>query len=605
MRTLRFIIAQYRLNPRWLALGGLSLMLGTLCQVTVPVMIKLAVDAADPNLSATPQSESVIGQIALGLVPFSFAADMDFVVRVLGIALAIVAIGGVFLFGKRYYLIRISRRTEYLLKRRMYEHLQDQPAEFFNTTRSGGIMSLMTSDIEAVRMMIGPAIMHMGSFVFVFPASLAVMFTINARLTWLALIPLIGLTLATIWFNPRVRRYSTRSQEELEELSARAQENFAGARVVKAFSRDQFEVAELDRLSENYLRSKLGVARNQAAFQASIWGFSGLGLLIIVYFGATEIAKGAFSAGDFAAFILYNVQLYWPMIALGWVSMLFVRASASLKRIDKLLDRPSDTAQLPGGIKPASLRGEIEFEAVSLRYAPDLPPALSGVDFRVEPGKTIAIVGQVGCGKSTIANLLLRLIEPTEGRILIDGLPIEEYDPHALRSFIGYVPQDSFLFSESIADNIGLALDPETPDRDERIAGATRAAEFETEVMQLPEGYDTLLGERGVNLSGGQKQRAAIARALAARPTILVLDDCLSSVDTETEERILANLKAQTREITTLIIAQRISTVAHADEILVLERGRIIERGTDRELRQREGLYADLVRRQELAEELA
>ena len=605
MRTLRFIIAQYRLNPRWLALGGLSLMLGTLCQVAVPVMIKLAVDAADPNLSATPQSESVIGQIALGLVPFSFAADMDFVIRVLGIALAIVAIGGVFLFGKRYYLIRISRRTEYLLKRRMYEHLQDQPAEFFNTTRSGGIMSLMTSDIEAVRMMIGPAIMHMGSFVFVFPASLAVMFTINARLTWLALIPLIGLTLATIWFNPRVRRYSTRSQEELEELSARAQENFAGARVVKAFSREQFEVAELDRLSENYLRSKLGVARNQAAFQASIWGFSGLGLLIIVYFGATEIAKGAFSAGDFAAFILYNVQLYWPMIALGWVSMLFVRASASLKRIDKLLDRPSDTAQLPGGIKPASLRGEIEFEAVSLRYAPDLPPALSGVDFRVEPGKTIAIVGQVGCGKSTVANLLLRLIEPTEGRILIDGLPIKDYDPHALRSFIGYVPQDSFLFSESIADNIGLALGPETPDRDERIAGATRAAEFETEVMQLPDGYDTLLGERGVNLSGGQKQRAAIARALAARPTILVLDDCLSSVDTETEERILANLKAQTREITTLIIAQRISTVAHADEILVLERGRIIERGTDRELRQREGLYADLVRRQELAEELA
>jgi len=602
MRTLRFILSEYRANLGWFLVGMVALMLGALCQTIVPIYIKLAVDAVSPE--GFKLDEGLAGELALRLLPVEMRHDEQFVLTCLGMVAVLSILVGIFTFMKRYYLIRISRRTEYSLKKRMYDKLQDQPARWFDHTRSGGIMSLMTSDVEAVRMMIGPAVMYIGGTIFMFPASLLIMFSLNQLLTWLALIPLVGLTAATLWFNPRVRRYSLRSQEDLEQLSARAQENFAGARVVKAFSREQFEVDALAAQGQTYLHNKLGQARNQALFQACIWGFSGLGVLIVLYFGALEIAAGRFSKGDLAAFILYNLGLYWPMIALGWVTMLFVRAGASLKRIDALLQHPPDPAQVPGGVAPASIRGEIAFEGVSLRYADDLPPALAEVSFTIPAGRTLGIVGQVGSGKSTIAALLLRLIAPTAGRITVDGQPIEAYDPHALRGFIGFVPQDSFLFSDTIASNIGLALD-DAADRDAMIRRVTRTAEFEEEVLGLPHGYDTMLGERGVNLSGGQKQRAGIARALAARPTILVLDDCLSAVDTDTEERILRNLKSESRDITTLIIAQRISAVAHADEIIVLDQGRIAGRGTDATLRAAGGLYADLARRQELAAELA
>lgn len=603
MRTLRFIVEQYKSNMGWFVIGMIALILGSLVQTVIPIYIKLAVDAASP--AGFNVDEGLAGRVALSALPVEMQQNMDFVVTCLLVVSGLALVLAFFTFMKRFYLIRISRRTEYNLKKKMYDHLQDQPSRWFDTTRSGGIMSLMTSDVEAVRMMIGPAVMYIGGTIFLFPASLLIMFSLNSLLTWLALIPLVGLTAATIWFNPRVKRYSRRSQEDLENLSARAQENFAGARVVKAFSREEFEIQELQDHGETYLENKLGQARNQAAFQSCIWGFSGLGVLIILYFGAVEIAAGRFTAGDFAAFIMYNLQLYWPMIALGWVTMLFVRASASLKRIDALIEGEPDAAQVPGGIKPESIRGEVVLENVSLRYAADLPLALEGIDLTLRPGRTLGIVGQVGSGKSTIASLLLRLAGPTGGRVLVDGKPIEQYDPHTYRSFIGYVPQDSFLFSDTIANNIGLALDPDVPDRDELIRHFTKAAEFEEEVQSLPNGYDTILGERGVNLSGGQKQRASIARALTARPTILVLDDCLSAVDTDTEERILRNLKNETREISTIIIAQRISTVAHADEIVVLDKGRITERGTDAELRAAGGLYADLARRQELAAELA
>jgi ATP-binding cassette subfamily B multidrug efflux pump len=601
VRTLRFILSEYRANLGWFLVGITALMLGAVCQTIVPIYIKLAVDAVSPE--GAKVDEGLAGELALKLLPGEMAQDMDFVLLCLGMVAALSVLLGFFTFMKRFYLIRISRRTEYNLKKKMYAHLQNQPAAWFDQTRSGGIMSLMTSDVEAVRMMIGPAIMYIGGTIFMFPASLLIMFSLNQLLTWLALIPLVGLTAATLWFNPRVRKYSLRSQEDLEQLSARAQENFAGARVVKAFSREQFEIGALQKQGETYLSNKLGQARNQALFQSCIWGFSGLGVLIVLYFGAMEIAAGRFSKGDLAAFILYNLGLYWPMIALGWVTMLFVRAGASLKRIDALIQHAPDAAQIPGGTTPAKILGEVTFEKVGLRYGPELPLALEDVSFTIPPGRTLGIVGQVGSGKSTVAALLLRLIAPTGGRILVDGKPVESYDPHTLRSFIGYVPQDSFLFSDTIANNIGLTL--AEAERDAVIRRVTRVAEFEEEVMTLPRGYDTMLGERGVNLSGGQKQRAAIARALAAQPTILVFDDCLSAVDTDTEERILRNLKQETREITTLIIAQRISAVAHADEIIVLEQGRITERGTDAELRAAGGLYADLARRQELAAELA
>ncbi|CAG0930591.1 partial putative multidrug resistance ABC transporter ATP-binding/permease protein YheI, partial [Planctomycetaceae bacterium] len=419
-----------------------------------------------------------------------------------------------------------------------------------------------------------------------------------------ALLPLIGLSAATLYFSPRQRFYSTKAQEDLEQLSARAQENFAGARVVKAFSREQFEIDELDKLGKRYYANKLGQARNSAMFNASIFVFGGLGILVILYFGAREIAAGRFSVGDFLAFSLYNVQLYWPMIAVGWVTMLFVRGAASLKRIQELLNEKPDLAQASGGSGTLA-RPEIEFRNVSMSYKEGARPAIDAISFKLEPGKTLAIVGPVGCGKSTIANLLLRLMAPTRGEILIDGKPIEAYDPQALREAIGYVPQDSFLFSESVKDNIALGLEDADPQRDAKVKEAALNAAFAEEVDELPNKFDTMLGERGVNLSGGQKQRAAIARALAKDPKIVVLDDCLSAVDTRTEDQILRALKKETRGITTLIIAQRISTVSHADEILVLDEGKIVERGTDAQLREKSGLYSEMARRQELAEELA
>ncbi len=602
MRTLRFILSEYRANFRWLVIGLSALILGTLCQAAIPIFIKLAVDSASPT--GVPIETGLSAWLAHTLMPWRPNDNEAFVAVALGTAGGIAAVMGVFTFLKRYYLVRISRRSEYALKKQLYGSMQNLPADYYNTTRSGAIMSLLTSDIENVRMMIGPAVMYLGGTVVMFPAAMSVMLSLNVTLTLLAMVPLVGLTLSTIWFNPRVRRYTTKGQEDLAELSARAQENFAGARVVKAFSREAFEVAELDRLGRRYLHNKIGAARNQSMFQASIWGFSGLGVLIILYFGALEISRGNFSAGDLAAFMMYNLNLYWPMIALGWVTMLFVRAEASLKRLHDLGDIAPDVSRVPGGAPAATIAGEIAFRGVSHRYTPQGPLVLRDISFVVPAGKTLAIVGPVGCGKSTVANLLLRLYPVTQGEILVDGKPIQTYDALALRGHIGYVPQDSFLFSDTIANNIALGLDPQDPQRDTLVRQSAQAAEFEPEIATLPKGYDTMLGERGVNLSGGQKQRAAIARALARKPAILVLDDCLSAIDTDTEERILRNLKQYSQSSTTVIIAQRVSSVQHADEILVLDEGRIVQRGTDAQLRKSGGLYADMARRQELAAEL-
>lgn len=602
MKTLRFVLDAYRKNARWTLVGVVSSLLGTACQVVIPVFFKLVID----ELSPEAEVHRGIAAWGEGVVRALVGEQADVAVYIqasLGVAVAFAAALAVATFYKRYYLIRLSRKVEYELKKEMYEHLQNLPGRYYDAKRSGGLMSLMTSDVEAVRMMIGPAIMYLSSTLLLTPAALAIMLTLNATLTGFALLPLVGLALATLYFSPRVRKYATLAQEDLEQISARAQENFAGARVVKAFAREEFEVRELDRLGEKYYRNKLAQARNSAFYGASIFVFGGLGILVILYFGAREIAASRFSIGDFLAFTLYNVQLYWPMIAIGWVTMLFVRGAASLERIRALLNEAPDSAQWPGGMR-VLLKGEIEFREVSLVYKEGTCPALDSVSFKLAPGRTLAIVGPVGSGKSSIANLLLRLIAPTSGAIFIDGIEIEKIDPVCLREQCGYVPQDSFLFSESVQDNIALGLRDDDA-REQKVREAAKNAAFAEEVESLPSGYDTLLGERGVNLSGGQKQRAAIARALAKQPRIVVLDDCLSAVDTRTEDRILRALKQQTAGVTTLIIAQRISTVAHADEILVLDGGRVVERGKDETLRAKGGLYADLARRQELAEELA
>jgi ATP-binding cassette subfamily B protein len=435
------------------------------------------------------------------------------------------------------------------------------------------------------------------------PLALAAMFLISPVLAAWSLVPLVLLTLTTLLFSPRTRIHSQQVQERQSDLSARAQENFSGVRVVKAFGREQFEAEEFDALGRRLLESQLALARNRSAYQSLIWVLNGVGLLVFLFFGARQIAAGALSIGQFLEFNLFFVMLYWPMISLGWVIMLVVRGRVSARRINELLAEPPDPG-IPGDpfAEPPSgeprIRGGVEFRKVGFAYEAGTP-VLTDVSFTVAPGGTIAIVGPVGCGKTTVAQLLMRLRGADSGSVLIDGRDIREYDAGMLRRQMGYVPQETFLFSESIRENVAFGISGTVG-----VEEASDIAQLSGEIGALPNGYDTVLGERGVNLSGGQKQRAAIARALAKRPAIMILDDCLSAVDTRTEDAILTGLKRALRDTTVVIIAQRVSTVAHADEIIVLDRGRVVERGNDRSLRAMGGLYASMAESQQLTESL-
>jgi ATP-binding cassette subfamily B multidrug efflux pump len=527
--------------------------------------------------------------------------------QTVGIIVGTSLLSGIFLYLQRRTLINMSRYIEYDLRQDFYGHLQRMPLSFYQDRRIGDLMARATNDLGAVRQIVGPAIMYSEQTLFRVLIILPVMFSISVKLTLVLLLtmPLVSLTVK--YFGQQIHLRFEKIQEFFSEITARAQENLSGVRVVRAYSRERSEEAIFANLNREYIDRNLGLVRLSAVFYPLMQFFIGLGFAVILVVGGYETAQGRMTLGEFAAFHLYLEQLIWPLVALGYVTNLVQRGSASLKRMQEVMAiDPAIVDESPAGsAPPPPLQGKIEFRQLTFRYRPELPPALEGIDLVIEPGQTVAFIGRTGAGKSTLINLLPRLFDAEPGMVWIDDRPIRQIPLATLRQQIGYVQQETFLFSETLAENIAYGAKEEPPPTLAEIEAVAEIAGLAEDIGSFPAQYETVLGERGITLSGGQKQRTAIARAILRQPRILLLDDALSAVDTYTEEKILSRLREVMRQRTTLIVAHRISTVRHADLICVLDRGRIVEQGTHDQLMALGGLYTDLDERQRLEEELA
>jgi len=521
--------------------------------------------------------------------------------------LGIAAVGGCFRFLMRRLIVGVSREFEYDVRNDFYAHLQRLPVGYFQAERTGDIMSRATNDLNAVRMMAGPAIMYTLNTAIVFCVAIILMLSIDVRLTLIALIPLPFVSLSVKFFGSAIHRRFERIQAQLSQMSAVVQEALAGVRVVRAYRQEAAEVKRFRGVNQEYLDRNRGLIQLQSLFYPSMALFLGFGSLLVLWLGSRQVILGQITLGEFVAFNAYLVMLTWPMIAFGWVTNMLQRGMASWKRILQVLDAVPDIADPDGTmVRPDEIRGRIELRCLTFAYGSG-EPVLHDVTLRVEAGQTLALVGGTGSGKSTLLNLIPRLFDPPPGTVFIDGIDVRELPLATLRGAIGFVPQEPFLFSTTIRDNVAFGLGEDVPG--DAVEAAVRrtatVASLDADVARFPRGYDTLVGERGVTLSGGEKQRAALARALAVDPKILILDDALSAVDTYTEERILRGLREVMRQRTSIIVAHRMSTVRDADIIAVLDQGRLVEQGSHDELLARGGVYADLYRKQLLEDELA
>ena len=514
---------------------------------------------------------------------------------------AIALAAGLFRYFMRKIVISISRHIEFDLRNDLFAHLQKLPVSYYHAHRTGDLMARATNDLSAVRMLLGPAIMYLVNTLLGTALALAFMINISPRLTLFALIPMPFVSLSMWYFGDRIHRRFEKIQEDFAALTARVQENLAGVRVVRAFGREAGELAAFDAANNEYLNKNLQLVQISAMFDPSLALFTGLAALLALWLGGLEVIQGRITIGEFVAFTAYLGTLNWPMVALGWVVNLFQRGMASFARLAQILDAPVTIANLPGAVRPAAARGEIEFRALTFTHDGAARPALDDVTIRVPAGATIAVVGRTGSGKSTLLSLLTRTLDPPAGTVFLDGIDVRTCDLTWLREQVSLVPQDVFLFSETVADNIAYGVaQAERP----AIEAAARTAGLTEDVQGFPAGFDTMVGERGITLSGGQRQRVAIARALLRNAPVLLLDDCLSSVDAHTEEQILGGLRPEMRRRTTLIVAHRVSTVRDADRIIVLEDGRVAESGTHDQLLARGGRYAALAREQQIEQEL-
>lgn len=532
--------------------------------------------------------------------------DPDATLLWAGVFLGATLARGIFQWAMRRLLVGVSRDVERDLRDLVFSKVvRRAPAEIARLP-TGDLMSRFTADVEAVRMSVGPGLMYVANTAAVLPWALFFMARMSPVLTLLNVIPLALLAVGTRLLSPRMHAASTEVQEVQARLSTRAQESFSGVRVVKAFAREEQESAAFRAQAETSLAANVRMADVQSVFYPALGFLKWAGFVVTVLVGGRAMARGELTLGTFLAFHLYAGMLLWPMISLGWVLALWQRGKVAMGRIEELLDAPRGIDEGDAEAPPDAARGEIEVRHLTFTHRGATAPALSDVSFRVPAGRTVAVVGPTGAGKSTLLATIPRLLAAPEGTVLVDGVPVERLRLADLRRLVGFVPQDTFLFSDTVRANIALGL-PEDPDdaaTDAAVRHAAAQARILDEIERLPQGFDTLLGERGVNLSGGQRQRTAIARALARDPRILLLDDCLSAVDARTESEILANLREVLRGRTTLLVTHRVSAAKLADEVVVLDEGRVVEHGTPAGLLAAEGLFARLARRQSLVERL-
>lgn len=594
MKELKYL-NKYLLKYKWhLVFGTLFVIISNVFQIIPAQLVRHAIDLVVDNIYVYQGflnlnlQENFFGIFAFGIVVYA------------GLILLMALLRGVFLYFVRQTLIVMSRHIEYDLKNEIFEHYQSLPLSFYRRNNTGDLMNRISEDVSRVRMYLGPAIMYGLTLITLFFMLIPIMFSISETLTWYALSPLPLLSLSIFLVNNKIERRSEEIQKSQSRLSTFVQEAFSGIRVLKSFNRENESIDKFDAETEGYRDQSMKLTVVQSLFFPLIMGLVGLSTILTVYAGSSLVisGEGNLTLGNIAEFIIYVNLLTWPVTSLGWTSSLVQRAEASQKRINEFLQTTSNIISEQNIER--ELRGKIEFRNVSFIYPDTGIKALKDVSFVVNPGESLAIIGTTGSGKSTVANLISRLYDVREGEILIDDTPIRHYNLNSLRSQIGYVPQDVFLFSDSIYNNIGFGMI--SPDQD-RIFQAAKDADVYDNIAAFPQGFETRIGERGITLSGGQKQRVSIARAVVREPKILMLDDALSAVDTKTENNILNSLKRIMLGRTTIIISHRVSSAKLANKIVVLVDGKIVEAGTHESLLERDGMYRDLFEKQGQLEE--